>query len=174
MTDQIKPHIHVLAQTARARPGHRHILVYDELMHEDRIGALCPEPRFVTTARYLSRRFTINSDGVATARPRRDHVVHGVVWEVHDIGLAALDIALGVPSIYDRFGAFARGPAGELIISEFYATRNNRSLGTAKPEYLNVILDAARHWKFSASYLDEIAGWTRPEQGTTTRTRGAR
>lgn len=174
MTDQIQPLIHVLAQTARPRAGHRHILVYDELMHEDRIGALCPEPRFVTTARYLSRRFTINSDGVATARPRRDYILHGVVWEVHDVGLAALDIAMGVPSVYDRYGSFARGPGGELIISEFYATRNNRSIGSAKPEYLSVILDAARHWKFDQSYLDEIAGWAQSEPEIRNITRAGR
>jgi len=174
MTDQMPALVHVMAELVRPRPGYRLVLVYDELMHEDRITALCPEPRFVTTARYLSRRFTINSDGMATARPQRGHVLHGVVWEVSEIGVAALDIAMGGPSLYDRFGAFARSPTEALVTTELYATRNMRSVGTAKPSYLSVILDAARHWHFPESYLDEIAAWSQSERRTATGTRGAR
>jgi len=174
MTNQMPALVHVMAELVRPQPGHRLIFTYDELMHEDRITALCPEPRFVTTARYLSRQFTINSDGTATARPQRGHVVHGVVWEVSEIGLASLDIAMGVPSLYDRFGAFARGPAGELITTEFYATRDMRSLGIAKPSYVNVILDAARRWGFSEPYLNEIAAWSQSDRRTATSVRGAR
>lgn len=72
MTDQIQPLVHVMAQLIRPRPGHRHVFTFNELMHEHRIGALCPEPRFVSKTRYLSRRFTVNSDGLAKA-PRLDH-----------------------------------------------------------------------------------------------------
>lgn len=174
MTNQMPALVHVMAQIVRPQPGHRLIFTFDELMNPDRIGGLCPEPRFVTTARYLSRQFTINSDGVATARPQRGHVLHGVVWEVSEIGLTALDIAMGVPSLYDRFGAFARGPGEELITTEFYASRDMRSLGTAKPSYLNVILDAARHWQFPEPYLDEVAAWSEPERRGATSQRGAR
>lgn len=173
MTDPMPALVHVMAQIVRPRPGHRLIVTYDELMHEDRIGALCPDPRFVTTARYLSRQFTINSDGVATARPQRGQVLHGVVWEVSEVGVAALDIAMGVPSMYDRFGAFARSPDEALITTEFYATRNMRSVGTAKPSYLRVIQDAARHWGFPESYLDEIAAWSQPDRRAATSMRGA-
>ncbi len=173
MTDQMPALVHVMAELVRPQPGHRLIFAYDELMNEDRIGALCPAPRFVTTARYLSRRFTINSGGVATARPQRGHVVHGVVWEVSEIGLTALDIAMGVPGLYDRFGAFAHSEAA-LVTTEFYATRDMRSVGTAKPSYLRVIQDAASHWDFPESYLDEIAGWSQPDRRAATSQRGAR
>ena len=173
MTDQMPALVHVMAQIVRPQPGHRLIFTFDELMNPDRIGGLCPEPRFVTTARYLSRRFTINSDGVATARPQRGHVLHGVVWEVSEVGVAALDIALGVPGLYDRFGAFAHSEAA-LVTTEFYATRDMRSVGIAQPNYLNVILDATRHWGFPESYLDEIAAWSQPDRRTATSVRGAR
>ena len=174
MTDPMPALVHVMAELVRPRPGHRLIFTYDELMNPDRISVLCPEPRFVTTARYLSRQFTINSDGVATARPQRGHVVHGVVWEVSEIEVAALDLAMGVPSLNDRFGAFARGAGEELVTTEFYASRNMRSLGTAKPSYLNVILDAARHWQFPESYLDEVAAWSEPDRRSAASQRGAR
>jgi hypothetical protein len=106
MTDQAS---HITTQMVRPRPGRRHIFAYDSLMDEAVIRERCPDPRFVTKARYLSRRFIFNSDGVATVVPRRDFVVHGVIWKISEIGQTGLDIQLGVPSVFDRFAAFARG-----------------------------------------------------------------
>src|SRR5258707_13148969 len=100
----------------RPQPGHRLLFAYDELMTESVIRERCPDPVFICTARLTSRRFIVNSDGLASIVPRRDFTVHGVVWEVHDIALTCLSLQLGVPSVYDRFGAFARDPAGQLII----------------------------------------------------------
>lgn len=174
MTDQIQPLVHVMAQLVRPRPGHRHVFAYDALMAEEHIGELCPEPRFVTTARYLSKRFIVNDEGTATLVPRRGSVVYGVIWEISDIAQTCLDICMGMPGICDRFGSFARGPADELIISEYYGARNNRTLGKASHEYLRPILDAARHSEFPQSYLDEIAGWAQSEPRPRTNTRGAR
>jgi hypothetical protein len=46
-------------------------------MTEERIRHRCPDPRFVIVARYLSTRFIVNDEGVATLVPRRDFVVRG-------------------------------------------------------------------------------------------------
>jgi len=174
MTDQMTPLVHVMAQLVRPRPDYRHVFAYDGLMAEARIWELCPDARFVTTARYLSKRFVINDEGVATLVPRRDVSVYGVVWEISDIAQTGLDIRLGMPGVCDRYGSFARGPAGELVLSEYYGARNNRTLGKASHEYLRPILDAARHSEFPQSYLDEIAAWTQPEAPARNSTRGAR
>lgn len=163
MTDQMTPLVHMMAQLVRPRPDHRHVFAFNGLMNEEHIRELCPDPRFVMTARYLSKRFIINDAGVATLIPRQSSVVYGVIWEISNIAQTCLDIRLGMPGICDRFGSFARGPANELIISEYYGARNNRTLGSAEPEYLRTILDAARHRRFPQSYLDEIAGWARAE-----------
>jgi hypothetical protein len=141
-------------------------------MVEARIQELCPEPKFAMTARYLSKRWIINDEGVATLVPRRDFVVWGVVWEISEAAQTRLDISMGVPGIYDRYGSFARGAAGELIPSEYYGRLNNRTLGLADADYLAAILDAARRWEFPQSYLAEIAGWTRPDTPTQSNTRG--
>jgi hypothetical protein len=138
--------------------GYRHLFVYGPLLDEDLLRERCPDPELITVAHYDSRRFIINSDGIATAFPRRGHRVYGVVWRVHEIGLTALDIHAGVPYRHDRFGAFARTADGELCVSEFYAARNHTP-GTANPSYLEPIIAAARRWKFPDSYLEEIAGW---------------
>ena len=115
----------------------------------------------------------INSDGIATAFPRKGHRVYGVVWSVPDIGLAALDIHAGVPHLHDRFGSFCRTADGKLCVSEFYATRN-RAPGKAAPGYLRSILKAARRWNFPKSYIDEIAGWAQSEPKVRSATRGTR
>ena len=174
MTDQINPLVHVMAQLVRPRPGHRHVFTYDQLMAEARIRELCPDPRFVMTARYLSKRFIVNDEGVATLVPRRGFKVWGVVWEVSEVAQTALDIALGLPGHCDRFGSFARGAAGELILSEYYGSLNNRTLGSATPDYLGQILDATRQWGFPQVYLDEIASWNAPVARARGASQGAR
>lgn len=160
MTERPHPLIHI-GQLIRPKPDHRHIFAFDDLMLLERIAALCPEPRFVTTARYLSKRFIINEHGLATLTPRRGSTVHGVIWEISDTAQSGLDIALGMPGIYDRYGSFARSPTGELIVSDYYGTRD-RTPGTAPANYLQAILKAGRSYGFPAAYLDELAGWGRP------------
>lgn len=158
MPDQNVPLAHVIAQMIRPQPGRRLLFAYDELMGESVIRERCPDPVFITTARILSRRFIVNSDGLASIVPRRDYTVHGIIWEVHDVAMTCLDIRLGVPSVYERFGAFARDPAGTLIVSEFHATRNRQS-GVANPNYLSVIIEAAQKYGFPADYVEQIQGW---------------
>jgi hypothetical protein len=174
MSDQIQPLARAPADLFRPRPGYRHVFAYGPLMAQKRIRKLCPDPRFVTTARYFSKRFVINDDGVATLVPRRDFTVYGVIWAISDIAQCGLDIALGMPGIRDRFGSLARGPDGQLVSSEYYGARNNRTIGKASHKYLQPILDAARHWNFPQSYLDEIGGWAQPEPRTKSTTRGGR
>ncbi len=153
--------IQIAATLLRPKMGYRHLFVYGPYLDEDLLRERCPDLEFITVAHYDSRCFMINSDGVATAFPRRDHRVYGVVWSVHEIGLAALDIHAGVPHEHDRFGSFAKTAAGQLCVSEFYATRN-RTPGRASPSYLRPILKAARRWEFPQDYLDELASWADP------------
>jgi hypothetical protein len=160
MTDKFKRLAHAPADPFCPRPGYRHIFAFGPLMAHDHIKKLCPSPRFVTTGRYLSKRFVINDDGVATLSPRRDFTVHGVIWEISDVAQCGLDVALGMPGIRDRFGSLARSPAGKLVSSEYYGARNNRTFGKATREYLQPIIAAARHWNFPNAYIDEIAGWS--------------
>ena len=103
-----------MAQLILPRPGHRHVFTYDGLIVEDRIRELCPEPKFAMIARYLSKRWIINDEGVATVVPRRDFVVWGGVWEISEVAQARLEICMGVPGIYDRYGSFARVPLANL------------------------------------------------------------
>ncbi len=165
MTNQNQTLAHVTTQLVRPGPDHRHVFAFDALMAEDAIRERCPDPRFVMTAHYTSKKFIINTDGVATLTPRRDFTVYGVVWEISNVAQIGLDVFMGMPGVFDRFGSFARGRAGEMISTEYYGARNFKP-GKADPKYLAPIIAAARHWKFPDVYIDEIASWTRPEPRT--------
>ena len=85
MPDQTTPLANVVAQLIWPRPGHRLLFVFYEMMDQSVIRERCPDPIFICTARLTSRRFIVNSDGLASIVPRRDYMVHGIVWEVHDL-----------------------------------------------------------------------------------------
>lgn len=175
MTNQMPALVHIMNQLVRPRPGYRFVFTYDGMMAEATIRELCPDPRFVMVARYLSKRWIINDDGVATLVPRRGYTVWGVIWEISEVDQTGLDIFMGVPSVFDRFGSFARAPAtDELIASEYYGARNNRTFGKGSIDYLARIIDAARHWNFPAPYIEEIAAWSQSSRRAATATRGAR
>ena len=170
-----KPNSFIQLATTLLRPkmGFRHLFAYGPLLDQDLIRERCPDPEFITLAHYEGRRFIVNSDGIATIIPRKDFKVYGVIWSVHEIGLAALDIHAGVPHDHERYGCFARSASGQLCVSEFYATRN-RTEGLADRDYLRPIIAAARHWKLPAAYIKEMASWARPPSNKGKHARGAR
>jgi hypothetical protein len=147
-----------VAKMIRPKVGCRLIFVYDDMMDAEVMAERVPDPEFICTARMESRRFLINTDGIASITPRSGFEVHGVIWQVEEIGVTCLDLQLGVPGGVDRFGGFSRNNSGKLIVSEFYMYRN-RELGTAHPDYLTVILNAARKHGFPDDYIEQIERW---------------
>lgn len=160
MNDQTKPNRQTVAQMIRAEPYNRLLFTFNELMEEAAIRELCPEPKFVSVVRYPSTRFIINADGAATVVGQRNSVVYGVVWQIDELSLAALDIAMGVPSIYDRTGGFKRDLQDRLVVAEHYVARERR-LGLAEPSYLAPIVEAACKYEFPKSYIEELRLWDR-------------
>jgi hypothetical protein len=110
------------SEVIRPDPLHRLIFTYDELMRNASIRRYCPNPKFICVAAYSSHRFIVTSEGVASIQPRRNSVVYGVVWQLHEIALAALDLSKYRPGVNERFGAFVRDLSGRLVISEHYAS----------------------------------------------------
>jgi hypothetical protein len=145
------------------RQGHRLVFTFDDKMDPATLEAVCYEPRLVGVARYTSKCFVINDAGVATLYPRRDSEVWGVIWEISDVAQVGLDLWLGVPGDCERFGSFARGINGELIASEYYGQRNNRTRGFASRDYLDKIIAAGQRHGLPASYLHELRGWQMPK-----------
>ena len=102
------------------------------------------------------RRFLINADGLPSMSPRRGHTVHGVVFDMEDVALTCLSLQLGVPTTYDRYGAFARNALGNLMVVEFHATRDQRP-GKGSPDQIAPIIALGRRFSFPLDYLEHIA-----------------
>lgn len=154
----------ISATFAFPRPGFRHLLAHSDLMVEERLRELGSEAEFVSVAHFESRRWIVNTDGVASIVPRRGHRVYGVIWRLPEIEMPALDLFLEVPHLFDRYGALAYLANGRRISAEYYVARNHE-MGSATQEYLEPILKTGRQFGFPESYLDEISGWSSPSIG---------
>jgi hypothetical protein len=160
MPDQNMP-THVVAGMIRAQLGNRLWFVFDQAMDPQVAAQRVPDPVFVTTAHIPSRRFMVNTDGMAMVVPRRDFSVFGIIFEVADVALAALDVQLGVPHDWHRYGCLGRDPGQRPILMEFHtpAQRRPSRLGQADPSYMRPIVEAARKWGFPQEYLDQFRFW---------------
>lgn len=138
--------------------GHRHLFDYGFFLNERIVRSFCPNVSFVGIAYYDNRRFAVDAQGCLTLRPRAGHRTYGVIWQVPDVSVYALDLRLSVPRLYDRIGAFARTLQGQLCISEFLATKD-QGTGFLERRALKFILRAARRWEFPSDYLSEIESW---------------
>jgi len=147
-----------ISKFLRADPYHRLVFTYSDLMNPEIISDLCPGPKFVTVATAPAFRFVINQDGVATMVRALGSVVYGVVWQIDEIALVALDICMGMPTFFERAGGFKVDRNGALIIAEHYAARENR-LGKPTPSYFDTIFQAAEQHGFPRFYLDELLRW---------------
>src|SRR5215218_8449633 len=119
----------------RPRLGYRLWFAFDSAMDPNIAAQRVPDPTFVTVAHIPSRRFTINSDGLACLWPRKDFVIYGIVWMIDEVDMACLDLKLAVPRDYDRFGCIGRDPHQKPILMEYHSPRNPRP-GRASREYL--------------------------------------
>jgi len=152
--------VQAAAAILRPRLGYRYWFAYDAAMSPATAIERVPDPIFVTTAHLPSRRFIINEDGRATIVPRKGFSVFGIVWEVAEPALACLDLRLGVPHDWHRYGTLARTEA-KPVLAEYHAPRNPRPErpGQADPAYVGPIREAARHWGFPQEYLDQFRTW---------------
>jgi phage replication-related protein YjqB (UPF0714/DUF867 family) len=115
-------------------------------------GATDPRPALLADHDWL-----INQRGVATVEPFRGSQVHGVVWQLTDHDLAALDSAEGVPVRYrrDRLTVHtAEGPSQAWVYID-----HRVEPGEPRPGYLERIIDGARHHGLPTRWVDFLQRW---------------
>lgn len=117
------------------------------------VGAVDPRPAVLDGHTWL-----INQRGVATVRAAPGARVHGVVWQVSDDDLAALDLAESVPAHYRRFRLPVRTQTGSELVWVYIDYRVRP--GPARPGYLERVLDGAARQRLPAEWLDFLRGWT--------------
>ena len=118
----------------------------------------CPAADALGVARLPNHRFFIARAGYASIEPRPGSEVWGVLWQVSERELAALDAYENVAG-----GLYRRAPMPvrrdrESLRAFVYVARDARP-GRPRPGYQeDLVLKPAREWGFPDSYCDELAG----------------
>ncbi len=125
----------------------------------------CPDAVGARHALLTGHDWLINQRGVATIEPVSGSEVHGVVWEVSDRDLDALDSAEGVPVRYRRDRLTVCTADGELDAWVYIDHRV--APGAPRPGYLERIIDAAVHHSLPHRWIEFLqrwdpAGWPQP------------
>lgn len=131
----------------------------------------CPDAVNPRRAVLADHDWLINQRGVATVEPLPGTTVHGVVWDLSDHDLAALDSAEGVPVRYRRDELTVQtedGPAAAWVYID-----HRVSLGPPRPGYLERIIAGALHHELPRNWIDFLrrwdpARWPRPRLRSTT------
>lgn len=121
--------------------------------------ARCPGATALGTAMLAGWRFVINPDGYGSIEPNAGSVVYGVLWRLTARDLAAVNayenVAGGLyvrrtlPVLHDG----RREPALTYI-----AVRHG--MGTPRPGYIAIVVDAARGWGLPEPYIRSLMRWS--------------
>ncbi|MBL0425418.1 gamma-glutamylcyclotransferase family protein [Ramlibacter alkalitolerans] len=140
---------------------------YGSNMSDEQIAQRCPSHRFVCVAKLpgyrlaFTRRSAKRGCGVADVVATADEAVWGVVFEMSDADLAALDKHEGVhmnPPAYVRKNVQVVSTDGQLldaITYEVFTKAANEDAPNA--EYLGLITAGARKWGLPQEYQQALA-----------------
>lgn len=117
----------------------------------------CPDAASPRRAVLADHDWLINQRGVATVEPFDGTRVHGVVWDVSDRDLAALDSAESVPAHYSRNQMTVETDDGPADAWVYVDHRVNP--GPPRPGYLERIIDGALHHGLPQSWIDFLRRW---------------
>ncbi|MBV9516030.1 MAG: poly-gamma-glutamate hydrolase family protein [Mycobacteriaceae bacterium] len=117
----------------------------------------CPDAANPRPATLAEHDWLINERGVATVERFAGIHVHGVVWEVSDRDLAALDSAEGVPVRYRRQRLTVHTVDGP---SDAWVYVDHRvQTGAPRPGYLERIIDGAIHHRLPPRWIEFLRRW---------------
>ena len=129
---------------------------YGSNMSRTWMGQLCPKAEALGTAMLADHRFLVMSGGYASVLPHLGDVVHGVLWRIAQVDLHALDRYEDVAGgLYDRWMIPVQH-RGDRRTALIYIGRSDVP-GRARPEYCELLLNAARDWELPATYVANLA-----------------
>jgi len=137
---------------------------YGANMAEGVMGAFCPGHRVLGTAELrdhrlaFSRRSVRTGSGVADVVPANGRSVWGVLYELDDDGLAALDRKEGNGWAYERAQVAVRTAAYERAVTAvtYRVCKPEASEVTPSQQYVEELVAAARARGLPAAYVAEL------------------
>lgn len=137
--------------------GRQHYFAYGSNLCVRQMAARCPDASDPRPAVLSDHDWLINQRGVATVEPFTGSQVHGVLWQVSDHDLAALDSAEGVPVRYRRHRRNVHTGTGATTAWVYIDHRVTP--GAPRPGYLPRIIDGAVHHGLPQRWIDFLHRW---------------
>ncbi|MGH6674187.1 MAG: gamma-glutamylcyclotransferase family protein [Xanthobacteraceae bacterium] len=131
-----------------------------------------PEAVAIGVALLADRRFVISSDGYASVVPTRGQSVYGVLWRLTPRDRVTLDRWECIASGQYRAETLQVRVVGGLRQALVYVARPHFGIGTRgrpKPDYMELVLAAARSWELPAGYVASLQVWLLRSLGAGTR-----
>lgn len=132
---------------------------YGSNMERVQMKRLCPKGRFVSKAKLpdhelaFTKMSTYWGGGVADLRPAKGKVVEGVLWEITEQDLKALDEYEGYPTAYIRKSVKVEAPDGKKIEAiAYFAAKPGREYAPSK-RYMKTLIQGAEEHDLSPEYI---------------------
>jgi phage replication-related protein YjqB (UPF0714/DUF867 family) len=139
------------------RAGRHTYFAYGSNLCVTQMARRCREATDPRPAILAEHDWLINQRGVATVEPFAGTEVHGVIWQISDDDLAALDSAEGVPVRYRRVRLTVHADDGP---SDAWVYIDHRvDPGAPRPGYLERIVAAAVHHGLPAGWVEFLRRW---------------
>jgi hypothetical protein len=148
---------------------------YGSNMSRFHMAARCPQAVALATATLAGWRFVIGLHGYASIVQERGSRVYGVLWRLNPRDLAALNAYENIqgglyrmctlpirrqlpPNAHAETGALRAGNSAPRVAALVYIARRD-GIGTPRPGYMELVLDAAREWNLPQPYLRGLVRW---------------
>jgi hypothetical protein len=131
---------------------------YGSNMHRAVMRRHAPSAKPVGVAELADHRFLITADGYASAEPMRGKTVHGVLWRITPRDRVTLDSWENIAGKMYRAEIRPVRHAGRLHQALVYFARPSRE-GRPKAGYMELVVVAARQWKFPDAYIASLRHW---------------
>jgi gamma-glutamylcyclotransferase (GGCT)/AIG2-like uncharacterized protein YtfP len=116
---------------------------------------LCPRAEPLGRALLKHHAFFVAAGGYGSISPRRNSLVHGVLWRVTARDIAALDDYESVGAgLYRKKGHPVH--FGAKLLRALVYVANDATPGRPRARYREIVLAAARGWDFPADYLQRM------------------
>ncbi len=106
---------------------------YGSNINLDQMAQRCPEAEVVGPVTLPDHELLFRYSGVATIRPKKDSVVHGLLWNISPRDERSLDYYEGFPTLYDKQQVEVQDMDGNAIPVMAYVMTRERSREPAPP-----------------------------------------
>ena len=131
---------------------------YGSNMHRAVMRRHAPAAKPLGVATLADHRFLITGDGYASVDHAIVHTVHGVLWRLTSRDRVTLD---GWENVAGKLYRAATMPVrydGRLHNALVYLARPSGE-GRPKAGYMELVVAAARDWKFPSAYIEDLERW---------------